>query len=402
VLRLHSTSGDDAVVPMDFDIGRRFRVLTQNTMLRPDDIITVADFALISAGLASPFTALAATALLIAAGVIEGNYDAEVQNTDDDNIERLNLTADRFSDYDIVALEEVFDQDRREQLGDRAQADFHLLDGPGPSPFIVDFSDVEVHIPQGASGVALLVRHGLSGSDAQTELAQMLPYHHSEIYGSSADSDSHANKGFVFEKVQLGSDPTDFIYVVDTHPQADYAFPGQYESVRAAQLAQIRDYVNAHADPTHPVLFMGDFNIREIDDLNGNGIFDGAAIDAVVPEYLSMLQTLGGNSVADDLARDYWNQHDPTFIAATSDSHRNAYSHYWFDGANNPFRQRLDFVLVRQGTDYRLSANSVGMVDLPINTQQCSNENWINNPPGIQCYVSDHFGLQAELRLERI
>jgi uncharacterized delta-60 repeat protein len=402
VLRLHSTSGDDAVVSMDFDIGRRFRVLTQNTMLRPDDIITAADFALISAGLASPFTALAAATLLVIASYEEASYDAEVQNTDDDNIERLDFIADRFGDYDIVALQEVFDPDRREQLADRALADFHLFDGPGTSPFIVDFSDVELHIPQGASGVSLLVRHGLSGSDAQTELAQMQPYHHSEMYASSADADSHANKGFVFEKVQLGSDPNDFIYVVDTHPQADYTSSGQHASVRATQLAQIRDYVNAHTDPAHPVLFMGDFNIREIDDSNGNGVFDGTSVDAVVPEYLSMLSTLGGNSAADDLAREYWDQHDPTFLGATNDSHRNAYAYYWFNGANNPFRERLDYVLVRQGTDYRLSATSLGMVDTPLTTRQCHYEHWIDNPPGIQCSVSDHFGLEAELRLERV
>src|SRR5262249_40571008 len=70
-----------------------------------------------------------------------------------------------------------------------------------------------------------------------------------------ATNDFLAEKGFTLDTVQMGDDPNQFVYVVNTHLHATDP------DTRAAQVQEIANYINQLADSSHPVLFMGDYNI---------------------------------------------------------------------------------------------------------------------------------------------
>lgn len=357
-----------------------FTVWTQNTQLRPNNLFSVAEHAeLIGIGtvLGGPLgTGVAVGAALTAEGV----YDTQVQNTTDDNTERGGILLNRLERtdvrYDVVALQEVFDSDAVDQVSHGAvNRGFYWLPGPDESGF------------EQNSGLGLLVRRGLSASPSE---GFDLNHRGDQVFqeeGPITGSDAWAQKGFTLTTVHLGDDPRAYFYVVNTHLLSDYPptdhFPGQ----RAAQIDQMRRYVDAHTDPSHPVLFLGDFNF-----------------DSRSPEYNAALRALN----AQDLVAA---QLGPN--AFTSDKRVNAYDRNWneeewwnrnpTDANPDPLPpagytpQRLDYILVRQGNDFRITSEWARIENRTQETALSRAEGW--RPEHV--YLSDHFGVSARLHLVR-
>jgi hypothetical protein len=120
------------------------------------------------------------------------------------------------------------------------------------------------------------------------------------------------------------------------------------------------------------------------------------------PEHDAMLATLG--------AKDLFQLVRPNEEGVTYDSERNAYALHW-NGDDPPLRQRLDYLLVRQGTDYRIVVDGQHVhvqgdgVNEQVVTRLCRNpdtfEGWTFDDSSLQCYLSDHYGLVGHLRLVR-
>jgi hypothetical protein len=354
---------------MRIAIGVPFTAWTQNTLLRPPLVFTPEDIA--ATCLLSPVHPLAAT-MCAAAPIAQAIYSGEVQNRADDNLERLALIAGRMPAYDVVALQELFDE---ELPVDDATPGYYRLPGP-PSSVMVP----GLPMRKTSAGLSLFVRHGLA--PGLTQLADAALFHHSVKYdechggvigGIIPWDDCLANKGFTLDRMHVGTHPDHYVWVVNSHLQAqDNA---ESRLVRAQQFSQMERYLADNTDPDHPVLFLGDFNVAEGD-----------------TEWRAMLRVLG-LTAADDL-----------FLASgtanrnTADQTRNAYGRNWFP-LDAP--RRLDYVLVRPGALYSVAARAMTMTDEDIPIAKCSDDGWIPDPaaPGLRCYLSDHFGIAAHLSL---
>jgi len=64
-------------------------------------------------------------------------------------------------------------------------------------------------------------------------------------------------------------------------------------------------------------------------------------------------------------------------------------------------RARLDYILVRQGNEYKLFPDALRMENNPVTTTLC-NEFPMSDHPHLECYLSDHYGLSAELGFFRV
>ncbi len=355
-----------------FHIGIPFNLWTQNTMLRPTEAIPAAVIGSVcGAVLLQPWLIPLCDLLII----IELEYQQKVQNSEEDNTDRTNLILQREAAYDFIALQEVFDEDRFEQI--ETESVRFLL--PGPPSTGVSLDPLDPEPPHISSGLALLYRTTLSTpllrlADATTHRAIVFEECERDF------DDCMANKGATFDRLHVDSNPDHYVYMVNTHTQAGYGEADR--QVRAAQFTQILNLVNAEAETTHPVLIMGDFNVIEQGD-----------------EYGSMLFNLGLDEGA-DLYRQKWSVPGepgstlPPKDGFTADPARNVYMRYWFP--EDP-AARLDYILVRQGSRYSIEMDFIGLTDWPIQTDLCREAGY----PASECYLSDHFGLQANLRLAK-
>jgi endonuclease/exonuclease/phosphatase family metal-dependent hydrolase len=349
-----------------FSIGVPFALWTQNTILRPNN----------------PF----------------------VPNTGDDNEERTDmfLTRINYGDYDIVALQEVFDDDQRAQFEagyDNSQ--YNLLWGP-----------TDEASPSGEeSGLGLFIKGDPNISHADRSDALHQNHYTEEFDECQGDfSDCLADKGFSVTKVPFGQQH--FVYVVNTHLQAAYDSLDQHSSTRNSQLQEIMSRLSASEYMTVPVILLGDLNIV-----------------ASSQEYTDRRSDrLQGWEDAVEIA--FGNAAGPNTI----DKMRNAYAFFWSDvteqylqqlafdqgvaacqavaaNINEPqnlcntptnfteMRNRLDYIMIRQGSSYSLDVSSVQMEDVSPISQYCRDEFPMSDYPGMQCYFSDHYGLSAEMRL---
>jgi endonuclease/exonuclease/phosphatase family metal-dependent hydrolase len=356
-------NGVAATRRITFDVGIPFRVLTQNTQLRPS---------------ANPW----------------------VSNTGDDNHERTEMLLDVINarTFDIIALQEVFDEEQRDQLSAGYAHDYYNhVWGP-------DENDLEEE-----SGVALIVKGNGGGSWGARQL-DLESVHYTEVFSACDGDDCWANKGFSATAVRFGT--ASYIWVVNTHLQA-----GQHSATRQSQLTQIMNYVNA-LPTTGPVLLLGDLNIA------GGGTEYTSRFADVLSGWEDAVIPVFGDAA----------------LPITADKTRNAYAHFWhnenhireheledlalqgrlwdcvsaagglFQACNPPIphpavQERLDHILIRQGTEYRLVAESVQLEDTPRTTALCRDQfqAQYSDPShgALQCYLADHFGLSASLRLTR-
>lgn len=339
-----------------------------------------------------------------------------VPNTGDDNEERTDMLVSRINTgrYDIVALQEFFDDDQREQLalGINWQQ-YDLLWGPTDEKGL--FGE--------ESGLGLLVDDSFGGGSGSIPRGQN--GHYTEIFEECEGNlqDCLANKGFSVTQVHIG--PNEYIYVVNTHLQAGYDHPEQHSGVRVTQLRQIMNYLSDPVFATHPVLLLGDLNIAA-----GNGEYN---------------QRMAANDLLDgwiDVTTLVSGVNGPT-EPFTNDKTTNAYGHFWSSdgGVNHTLvhllehvaraqgenacnslaqslaaptsicrfsfphpntQNRLDYIMVRQGSQYQLTVSGVEMVDRSPRTALCQTDFYMADHPGMNCFFSDHYGLAADLRLERM
>ena len=321
-----------------FNTSIPFRVWTQNTLLRPNN----------------PF----------------------VENTGSDNRQRANLILDRISGYDIVALQEAFDNEQREQLETGAASrGFNHFYGPRGG------------IGEEDSGLMILIRQDW----------WQIATHGSEKFDDhcgESGADSWADKGLSMTMLTLAGNPIysdQKIFFVNTHTQAGE--DSEDVLIRRCQFQVIRDYINdfSPSPAIAPILIMGDMNVYEMDDEYNDML-----------ELLAIYPAAGWQSslnVRDDLIREYGSGGYTRRI--TSDPERNAYAWAWF--SDDP-KGRLDYMLLRQGTAYRIDVDSIEMTDAPVHTAMCAREGWLTDPeapPTLECYLSDHYGIAASLKFSR-
>jgi hypothetical protein len=424
-----SPSGGDRFYAAPSPWGISFSVATLNTFLRPTHAHESSHGLLDGALLGLP-------AMLGQAG-----YANRVSNTTSDNQERAALIAEEFLGFDIVALQEVFDPDQIRQFYQLAtERGFYNLSGPGPDTS--GWGPFTWSIGTGA-GLALLVDRTLSsqgGGVWSDDWQRMLngpslngtglrhrvedvfehesrPFEYEggrgfldttgklmldageAIGGVLKDESIISNKGFTVDTVQLGANPDHFVYVVNTHLSAEAGEHGTYTRLR--QVSEIANFVDSQTDGLHPVVFLGDFNIA-----------------AGTSDYDWMMRRLGNPIdvfAATPDGRDFF----------TTDPRRNPYEYFERHTAQGDpaflfsGQKRIDYILIRQGSEYAIRVNSVSLEDgtdsnpadlLTDRMRHWSQhpvfENyfstafdvpWVEDPGTLVPFISDHFGLSAQL-----
>jgi endonuclease/exonuclease/phosphatase family metal-dependent hydrolase len=155
---------------------------------------------------------------------------------------RAQRIAEEVSQFDIVALQEVFHDTHRQQIVDAVR---EAWDGDG----------VEFVSPKPADrfngGCMLMTRLPV----LETNAVVFENYSTPEEYGLRADG--HAAKGVIHARLARDAgDPDTFIDVYVTHleARADHLRPAQYKEMEA--------FIQKTTHPTAPALFLGDFNTR--------------------------------------------------------------------------------------------------------------------------------------------
>jgi hypothetical protein len=410
LLEVHSPLTEPVRVWLDYHVRptriHQFNVWTQNTLLRPTHLPLLVRAA---GGALGALVGATVPGVGILAGALGGLFGSEavsdeyaLQNTDADNSERTEMIVRQVRSlstppaaggpsFDIVALQEVFTGDALTALARGTRETHAALPGPASGSAAGDVLEalsigtagslpaVGLHAAGsagvlniiGSSGLLLLVRQAL-------HVVEHLQ-HTFDNAGGVFDStmDWWANKGFTLTKIEVGHlagptyepDGTEFFWVVNTHTHASNP------QARAAQLEELRAVLEARRDHDHPVLFMGDFNINDLSMLGS--------------EYRSMRRIL---DIDDDVLEDTGSGPHPTVDP------RNAYAHNWF-GTSAP--ARLDYLLIRQGRRYQLEYEATFVIDDHRETELFRDENWAANRGHASCYLSDHWGLRATLRLVR-
>jgi endonuclease/exonuclease/phosphatase family metal-dependent hydrolase len=149
------------------------------------------------------------------------------------------------ADFDIVGLNEVFDQgprklildDLHQQWGDR----FHVAECPEPGPNVGRFN----------AGLAIVSRYPITQS------------HHVAFSVASTKkefgvfADEFAAKGVLHARIAISNASRPItVDVFTTHLDSKLA------SVREVQAKEMAGFIEKHADPAHAVLLLGDFNTR--------------------------------------------------------------------------------------------------------------------------------------------
>lgn len=243
-------------------------------------------------------------------------------------VERMTAIMDRVLevDADVVALQEVWTPRARNALANGGR-------GIGLQPAWPDSSS--------PGGLFVLTRLPVRRTAFTRFRLAGLPQrvHQADYYG---------RKGFVEVTLETDEGPA---VLVNTHLQARYCGPGQYDEylgVRAAQLAQLATCCHNHDIPS---IAVGDFNFREGD-----------------PDYNGFIGLTGYADAAAELG-----QRQPTCVVG------NPYS-----GSGHRGKERIDYVLVGGGA----SAVSVRRdFDTPLE---------FNGEVGAH---SDHAGLVADIDL---
>ena len=193
--------------------------------------------------------------------------------------ERARAIGEALACYDIIALEETLNDDRRRDLlGELERAGsrcgkpsrlpggkiFTWIDGPDvaggtnsiPNPSEIDDVFTECRsTPIGDDEVTLVSRFPIVSAEAYT-------------YVNGGGIDAFAAKGVLHARLARGP-ANDFMDVFVTHLQNG-------GPCMAGQVRELAAFVRHKADPTKPVLIMGDFNIN-----------------AGTPEYRNLMDTLG-------------------------------------------------------------------------------------------------------------
>jgi endonuclease/exonuclease/phosphatase family metal-dependent hydrolase len=285
-------------------------------------------------------------------------------------------------EFDIVAFQEVFDDHQRDQFATGYSGqEYNLVWGPTEAAgFLIFFGE--------ESGLGIFVK-GDSNVDFFTRWYRLLANHQVGTFNTCEDHDCKSKKGYSITKVPIGPNDSEFVWIVNTHLQASYDSPRQYENTRKAQLRMIINHLRAQRFRTHPVVLLGDLNIAA----NNREYFD--RLGDLLAGWEDPVRAAFGRG-----------------LPFTNDKTRNAYNHFWDDDhldnharqSSHPrTRSRLDYILVRQGTDFQINVDGVAMEDVSPSTELCRNTFPLQDhaADGMNCYFSDHYGLSARMRLVR-
>jgi endonuclease/exonuclease/phosphatase family metal-dependent hydrolase len=248
--------------------------------------------------------------------------------------------------YDLVAFQEVFDEDARHLLLDRLRSDLpHVVTKSGDDWFNED------------SGLMIFSRHAFGADPTFFEW---------DAVGPLWNHDRWADKGVQIARVQLAEGLT--LVFANLHMQSDRDDPDEYRHLRAAQLQQLgrvlaRGLVKTRAPTTLAALVAGDFNVIAGSD-----------------EHRAMLQTLKE-------PRDLFGETHPDEAGHTIDPANTMVS-------NDEEPQRLDYLLAFDevpggGPDgSRLPIASITVDSIGVRPFEHAGAD-----------LSDHYGVEARLRV---
>ena len=225
---------------------------------------------------------------------------------------------------DFVFLEEVFSHKGRR--GFHSELFPYEVNGPRALPKLV------------SSGLRLLSKYPVVRS------AKM-------AFADCVKDDCLSKKGALLALVELPDGKK--VNLVGTHLNAR----GD-ETIRVAQINQLKSFIDEFAEPGYPTLISGDFNYSPLS-----------------PEYTYGLKTFD--------VKDAWTEvHGDQDLGLTYDSDLNEYAHDYCLQHNFPLvKERIDLLLIQSAEQLKLQ---------PVNSRLIFNE---------KPYYSDHFGLFATFTL---
>jgi endonuclease/exonuclease/phosphatase family metal-dependent hydrolase len=277
---------------------------------------------------------------------------------------RAEAIATRLACFDIVALQETINDQRRREMFERLEGAgracgkpsrlssgrmFALVDGP-------DVTNDAGWLPLVGNELALASRLPVVAVDGR-------------IYGHAADEDRLAAKGVLYARLaRAAADPID---VFVTHLQAG----AEHGAVRRHQIEELAAFIRRKVNgAAHPVLVLGDFNVR------------GSRVDRQDSgsDYRFLVQKLSA-AVAPRRFVDTWlatHAADPETASGTK-------PRVLPDGTLRPHEERVDYVfLAGSGAAPEWTRLDFFASDLVIDGDPVGN-------------LSDHAALLAEITWER-
>lgn len=250
------------------------------------------------------------------------------------------------SQYDIVGLNEVFDDEPREAILAGVKQNwgeqFNVTTGPVPS-------DERYN-----GGLALLSRYPFLETHSWIYTVSSSP----KDYGLRADG--YVAKGVLHARIWRGQPAAEehFIDVFVTHLEA------RVDKIRHQQFGEFAAFVAKHSSPAHPILLLGDFNTR------GNPAYRH---DESSPYHL-LIRTIG-EAIGDHKLLDLWPTLKPEQDGGTSEQE------------GKPRGRRIDYVFVAQP---KQEGRRLEPIDVRVNR-------FLDDKVGA---LSDHSAVEADLRWE--
>jgi endonuclease/exonuclease/phosphatase family metal-dependent hydrolase len=237
---------------------------------------------------------------------------------------RAEAIAERLACFDLIALQETFNHNRRRELLERLETRGRACGKPSRLPSGGMFALVE--------GPAIDDGAWLPLVGNELTLASRLPIvaTGSHIYGHAAEEDVLAAKGALHARLATGGAVLD---VFVTHLQSGEA----HGAVRRRQIKELARFVRDRASGTaNPILVLGDFNVR------------GSLVDRRDPgsDY-NFLRRMLDAAVAPRRFVDAW----LATRASNPDADSGTKPRVLADGTRRPHEERIDYVFLAGSPD---------------------------------------------------
>jgi endonuclease/exonuclease/phosphatase family metal-dependent hydrolase len=167
---------------------------------------------------------------------------ASAMNKRGNNPYRLERIAQEMSKFDIIGLQEIFEEGPRnavfEGLKEAWDGTAYMMHSPKP-------------FDRYTGGCAIISRYPI----IETNAILYDDYSHPKDYGFRADG--FAAKGCIHARIAFDEGkPDEFVDVFATHLEA------RADELRPKQYAQMAGFIKEKSSPKHPILVLGDFNTR--------------------------------------------------------------------------------------------------------------------------------------------
>jgi endonuclease/exonuclease/phosphatase family metal-dependent hydrolase len=233
--------------------------------------------------------------------------------------ERAEAIAERLACFDVVALQETINDQRRREILDRLETAGRACGQPSRLRSGRMFEFVQGPAIERGSWLPLVGN--------ELTLASRLPIGRTaaHIYAHAAEEDALAAKGVLHVRLTRGEDTID---VFVTHLQSG----DQHGGVRRTQIEELASFIRREADgDANPVLVLGDFNVR------------GSRVDRQDPgsDYHFLRRTLDA-AVAPRRFADSW----LATHAADPETDSGTKPRLLADGTLRPHEERVDYLFV--------------------------------------------------------